>query len=82
MCRDSTAQSVLSRRSFDRVFRGVIVRSAIQRDGNSAQLGEYQELRGEWRMRRADELSIVHQYQGGSGSTNVRPLAWNRSKTP
>ena len=26
-------------------------------------LGGYQELRGEWRMRRAHELSIVHQNQ-------------------
>ena len=53
----------------DRVFRDVIVRYAIRqsqggarpRDGNSGQSGGYQELRGAWRMRRADELSIVHQ---------------------
>ena len=64
-------RSLFSRGSFDRVFRGVIVRCAIRqcqsratpRDGNSRQPGGYQELHGEWRMRIADELSTVHQNQ-------------------
>ena len=55
VCRDGTVQSVLSRKSFDRVFRGVVVRCAIRqsqggarlRDGNSGQSGGYQELNGE-----------------------------------
>ena len=71
VCRYGTAQSVLSGGSFDRVFRGVMVRCAIRlsqggarlRGGNSGQSGGYQELHGEWRMRRADELSIVHKNQ-------------------
>ena len=54
-----------------RVSRGVTVRCAIRqsqggarpRDGNSGQSDGYPELRGEWSMRRADELSIVHQNQ-------------------
>ena len=33
-------------------------------------------------MRHADELSIVHQNQGVEESTKVRPLSWNRSRTP
>ena len=54
--------------SFDRVSRGVAVRCAIRQsrggarvhDGNSGQSGGYQELHTKWIMRRADELSIVH----------------------
>ena len=38
---------------------------ATPRDGSFDQSGGYQELRGEWSMRRADELSIVHQNQEG-----------------
>ena len=81
VCRNGTAQSVLSRGSFDRVFRGVIVRCASRqsqggarpRDGNSGQSGGYQELHGEWSMRRADELSIVHQNQEVRGIHKRRP---------
>ena len=78
---EGTAQSILPRRSFDRVFRGVAVRCAVRqsrggarlRDGNSGQSGGYQELHGEWRMRSADELSIAHQNQEVWGSHRRPP---------
>ena len=67
------AQNVLSRESVDRVFRDVIERCAIQqnpggaipRDGSSDRPGGCLELRGEWRMRHADELYIFHLNPGG-----------------
>ena len=87
--RDGTAQNVLSRGVCDRVFRGVIERCAIQPipggaihcDGSTDQSDDCPKLRGNWRMRHADELSSVHHNQGVEESTYVRPLnCWNRSQ--
>ena len=85
VCSNGTAQIVLSVGSFDRVSHVKAVRFAIRqsqggarlRHGNSGQSGGYQELHGEWRMRRADELSRRFQE-----SRNVRPLTWNSSRSP
>ena len=73
MCPLCLPPYVLSGGSFDRVFHREAVRRATQqspggatpRGGSFGRSGGYQELRGEWRMRRADELSSVHQNPGG-----------------